>query len=52
MFTTTMDKLCKSLYEDEKLLYRYKVIVDVPPLEMVDDIITVSKRGSTALAMN
>ena len=43
MCTTTMDKLCKLVYKDEQLLYKYKGIVDVPPLEMVDDIITASK---------
>ena len=27
MCTTTMDKLCKLVYEDEKVLYRYRGIV-------------------------
>ena len=52
MCTTTMDKLCKLVYEDEKVLYRYRGIVAVPPLEMVDDVITVSKCGSTSIALN
>ena len=43
MCTTTMDKLCKLVYNDERLLYKYRGKVDVPPLEMVDDVITVSK---------
>ena len=50
--TTSMDKLCKLVHSDDKLLYKYKGRVDVPPLEMVDDIITVSKCGTTAVAHN
>ena len=52
MCTTTMDKLCQLVYDDKNLLYKYKGTVDVPPLEMVDDIITASKCGSTSIAMN
>ena len=52
MCTTTMDKLCKLVYNDETLIYKYKGKVDVPPLEMVDDIITISKGGSTGVALN
>ena len=52
MCSTTMDKLCKLAYEDEDLLYKYKEKVSVPPLEMVDDIVTVSKCGPTSLALN
>ena len=52
MCTATMDKLCKMIYSDQKLLYKYRRNVDVPPLEMVDDIITVSKCGSTSVALN
>ena len=52
MCTATMDKLCKVIYSDQKLLYKYRGNVEVPPLEMVDDIITVSKCGSTSVALN
>ena len=52
MCTTTMDKLCKLVYNDENLLYKYKGTVEVPLLEMVDNIITASKCGNTAIAMN
>ena len=52
MCTATMDKLSKLIYKDENLIYKYKGTVDVPPLEMVDDIITATKCGSTAIAMN
>ena len=34
------------------LLYKYKGKVYVPPLEVVDDIITLSKCGSTGVALN
>ena len=47
-----MDKLCKLVYNDDKLLYKYKGKVAVPPLEMVDDIITANKCGNTAVALN
>ena len=52
MCTTTMDQLCKLILEDESLLYKYKGVVSVPPLEMVDDIITAVKCGSTAVTLN
>ena len=50
--TTTMDKLCKSIYKKDNLLYKYRQSVDVPPLEMVDDIITASACGGTSKALN
>ena len=50
--TTTMDKLPQKIYKDPSLLYMYKGQVSVPPLEMVDDILTVEKCGLTSLAMN
>ena len=50
--TTTMDKFAKMVYLNKTLLYKYKGQVDVPPLQMVDDILTVQKCGSTSSAMN
>lgn len=52
MCTSTMDKLCKLVYKDKNLVYKYRGIVEVPPLEMVDDVITVSKCGTTSVALN
>jgi hypothetical protein len=52
MCTTTMDQLCKLVYNDDKLQYMYRGTVPVPPLEMVDDVITASKCGSTSIALN
>ena len=49
---TTMDKLCKLAYSNENLLYKYRGKVDVPPLEMVDNVITTSKCGSTSITLN
>ena len=50
--TTSIDKLAKEVYERPELLYKYKGVADVPPLLMVDDILTVSKCDTTANAMN
>ena len=52
MCTVTMDKLCKLMLQHEHLLYKYRGKVSVPPLQMVDDIITAVKCGSTATAVN
>ena len=41
--TTTMEKLGKLCYENKELLYKYKNVVDVPPLGMVDDILSIQK---------
>ena len=41
--TTTMDKLGQLAYEDESLLYLYKGVVSVPPICMVDDILSIQK---------
>ena len=49
---TTMDKLPQKIYKDKSLLYMYKGQVSVPPLEMVDDILTVETCGVKSLAMN
>ena len=50
--TNTMDKLGKIVYADKKkLLYDYTG-TDVPCLQMVDDIITVTNCDSTAITMN
>ena len=50
--TTTMDQLCKSIYKEDRLLYKYRESVEVPPLQMVDDIITASECGGTSSAVN
>ena len=50
--TGTMDKLGKLVYENDHLAYKYRGKVVVPPLEMVDDVLTVSKCGTTGVAMN
>ena len=50
--TVSMDKLCKLVYKDDKLQYKYWSKDGVLPLEMVDDVITVSKCGSTSVAVN
>jgi hypothetical protein len=52
MCTVTMDKLCKLILTEEDLLYKYRGKILVPPLEMVDDVISAVKCGSTATALN
>ena len=47
-----MDKLVQKAYEEDTLLYKYKGEVAVPPLEMIDDILTIQKCGATSLAIN
>ena len=50
--TTTMDKLGKEVYADPGLVYKFTANVQVPPLEMVDDVISASKCGSTTMTLN
>ena len=50
--TCTMDKFAKMIYEDKHLLYKYKGETEVPPLEMIDDILTISKCSITSVAIN
>ena len=52
MCTVTMDKLCKLILQDEQVLYKYRGKVSVPPLEMVDDVISAVKCGNTATFLN
>ena len=44
--TCTMDKLSKDVYKEPEDLYKYKG-VSIPPLEMVDDILTVTSVENT-----
>ena len=41
--TTSMDKLGKYVYENPDLLYHYKGVVAVPPICMVDDVLSIQK---------
>ena len=41
MCTSTMDELPKKAYEKPDDLYKYKG-VPIPPLEMIDDVLTVT----------
>ena len=47
-----MDKLGKIVYENPETAYRFIVNVVVPPLDMVNDVLTVSKCGTTSVVMN
>ena len=50
--TTVMDKLAKLFYKDEKLLYKYKKVVDRPVLGMVDDVLSVTKCSESSVILN
>ena len=50
--TATIDKLSQSAYAEKALLYKYKGEVSVPPLGMVDDVLTIQKCGATSRAIN
>ena len=50
--TTTMDKLGKFIYENPDSLSKYTGLVDVPALEMVDDIIDIQKCGVAVAVMS
>ena len=40
--TCTTNKLLKMVYADKSLLCKHKDAAEVPPLEVVDDILTIS----------
>ena len=50
--TTSMDKLGKQAYREPDLLYKYKNVVEVPPLEMIDDVLTIQKCGTATVIQN
>jgi hypothetical protein len=50
--TATIDKLSQSAYAEKALLYKFKGEVSVPPLGMVDDVLTIQKCGATSRAIN
>jgi hypothetical protein len=52
MCTVTMDKLCKEIYTKDNLMFKYRGTVDVPPLEMVDDIVSAVKCGKDSSELN
>ena len=50
--TAVMDKLAKLFYNDKNLLYKYNNLVKVPILGIVDDVLSVAKCPSSAVASN
>ena len=50
--TATMDKLGKLKYANEDMMFKYKGEVNVPGLEMVDDIADIQKCGTNAVKVN
>ena len=52
MCTATMDKLGKLKYNNKEMLYKYQGTVDIPALEMVDDIFDIQTFGINAVMSN
>ena len=50
--TNSLDQLCKKLLNEEHIMYKYRGVVDIPPLEMIDDIITAVECGPTSVKLN
>ena len=50
--TTTMDSLPKQVLQDSQLMYKYRGLVSIPPLEMVDDVITAVECGFKSVRLN
>ena len=51
MCTATMSRLGDAAYENQKLCYKYKGEVLVPPLGMIDDLLCIQKCNQS-LAVN
>ena len=50
--STSIDKLGQKCYEKGEHLFVYKKMVQVLPLSMVDDILTISRCGTASFALN
>ena len=50
--STTMDGLPKHVLQDTQAMYKYRGLVSIPPLEMVDDVITVVECGIKSVKLN
>ena len=50
--TVMFDKLGKLVYSRPELMYKYKGTVSVPPMEMVDDILAVTKCSKQSIEVN
>ena len=50
--TVMFDKLGKLVYSRPELMYKYKGIVAIPPMEMVDDILSVTKCLNQSVKVN
>ena len=50
--SNTIDNVGKDAQKDERLLYLYKEVVEVVPLSMVDDLLSVTECGEQAVRMN
>ena len=48
----TLGLECLSSVEHSKILYKYKGFVNIPPLEYVDDVLTITKCSTDSIKMN
>ena len=49
---TTMDGLPKQILRNAQSMYKYRGLVSIPPLEMVDDMITAVECRSKSVKLN
>ena len=47
-----MDKLGQHVYKKDDLIYKYKGLVEVPTLGMVDDIMSIQKCSNETVKIN
>ena len=52
MCYSTMDKLCQLIYKEGSPVFKYRGQVSVPPLEMVDDVVTAVNCGADSVNLN
>ena len=50
--TNSLNQLCKNVLNEEEIMYKYRGVVAVPPLEMIDDIITAVECGPKSVKLN
>ena len=51
-YTNSLNQLCKKVLNEEEIMYKYRGVVAVPPLEMIDDIITAVECGPKSVKLN
>ena len=52
LFGKQIDEIGKECLQEDKYVYKYNGEVDIPPLSMLDDLITISKCGHKTAMVN